>query len=201
MCTYATASGGVFSLDLVESRPGILVFSVDGKHAEEAFRGEGGGYRFQRTPPTEKRGRVHTSTITCVVLREPTPAELHLDERDLEWSTMRGSGAGGQKRNKTESCVIVKHLPTGLSVRCESERSQSQNKATALSILRARLLAQEQDRAAGRLRETRRSQAGSGMRGDKQRTIAIQRDEVIDHRTGKRMSAKNYLRGHLEDLQ
>ena len=131
---------------------------------------------------------------------EPTEAQLHIDEKHLEYKTCRGSGAGGQHRNKTESAVVLKHLPTGLTVRCESERSQLQNKSTALSVLRARLLTQLQDTATGKENSHRRQQVGSGMRGDKRRTIALQRDQVIDHVSGKETSAKKYLRGFLEEI-
>ena len=118
---------------------GILVLRVHGRGAEEAFQDEGGGHRWQRVPPNDKRGRVHTSTITVAVLPEPTAAELRLAPGDVQRVTCRGSGAGGQHRNVTESCVVVTHRPTGLTVRCESERSQHQNEETALALLRARL--------------------------------------------------------------
>ncbi len=198
--TTAIACGWGFSLDLIESRPGIAILAIEGKKAAEAFKNEPGGHRFQRVPATERHGRVHTSTVTVVVLREPTEVELRIEDKELEWKTCRGSGAGGQHRNVTDSAVIVKHLPTGVTVRCESERSQHQNKATALALLRARLLASKEAEASGAVREDRRKQHGSAMRGDKVRTIAIQRDDVIDHRTGKRISARDYLRGHLDLL-
>src|SRR5262245_48467305 len=110
-----------------------------GNGAEEAFRDEAGGHRWQRVPPNERRGRVHTSTVTVAVLPEPAAAELRIAPGDLDWSFCRGSGSGGQHRNKTESTAVVTHVPTGLTVRCESERSQHQNRATALALLRARL--------------------------------------------------------------
>lgn len=163
---------------------------------ERAFAAEPGGHRWQRVPPTEKRGRVHTSTITVAVLREPAESEVRLEERDLEWSTCRGSGAGGQHRNVTDSAVQVKHLPTGLLVRCESERSQHQNRATALALLRARLLAAEQAAADGERAEARRRQVGSGQRGDKVRTIRTQDGIVTDHQTGKKVPFREYVRGN-----
>ncbi len=143
---------------------------------------------------------MHTSTITVVVLREPAPTDLVLEDRDLSWSTCRGSGAGGQHRNKTESAVIVKHAPSGLSVRCESERSQHQNKATALGLLRARLLAAREGAEMAALRADRQEQAGCGARGDKRRTIQYQNDSVVDHITGKRLTIREYERGELERL-
>jgi len=161
---------------------------------------EPGGHRFQRVPPTEKRGRTHTSTITISVLREPRAAEVYLDPRDLDVRKCRGGGAGGQHRNTTDSAVQVTHRPTGTIVRVESERSQHQNKATALAILRARLAAAEQERLSTRRNARRRSQLGSGMRADKRRTVALQRGQVTDHVTGRRIQAKAYLRGDLAGL-
>jgi peptide chain release factor 1 len=165
-----------------------------------AFRHEYGGIRWQRVPPTEKRGRRHTSTITVAVLREPTALELSLDPSELEWATTRGSGAGGQHRNKTESAVRLLHRPSGLSVRCESERSQYQNRATALALLRARLLQSRQQAQHDQQAQARRRQVGSGMRGDKGRTVSEQNDRVTDHRTGRSTSVSRYRKGWLEDL-
>jgi peptide chain release factor 1 len=138
---------------------------------------------------------VHTSTITVAVLPEPSAAQVKLGEKDLDWETCRGSGPGGQKRNKTESAVVVRHLPTGLLVRCESERSQSQNKESALALLRARLFAAERERQASARAAERRQQVGSGERGDKRRTVAVQRDSVVDHPTGRRWTYRQYARG------
>lgn len=171
---------------------------VTGRGAREAFAQEAGGHRWQRVPPGEKRGRVHTSTVTVAVLPEPREVELRLDERDLEWRYCRGSGAGGQHRNKTETAVQLTHKPTGLLVRCETERSQLQNKASALALLRARLwerayCTQEQ----ARVRE-RRAQVGSGMRGDKRRTIRAQDGTVTDHLLGRCWPLREYLRGEWE---
>lgn len=114
---------------------------------------------------------------------------------DLQITTCRGSGAGGQHRNMTDSAVQVKHLPTGLMVRSESERSQGTNKASALALLRARLWQAERDRAAAGRAENRRRQVGSGMRGDKRRTIRCQDDQVVDHVTGRRWTLRAYLKG------
>lgn len=187
-------------MNVLEVRPGFLLFEVTGKDADRAFRHEAGGHRWQRVPPTEKRGRVHTSTVTVAVLAQPTERELVLRDEDLEYKTCRGSGAGGQHRNTTDSAVQLRHLPSGLYVRIESERSQLQNKNTALNVLRARLLdSQERDGHASR-NSSRKGQIGVGARGDKRRTIALQRDSVVDHVTGKSTSAKLYLRGFLEDL-
>ena len=169
---------------------------MTGRGAWETFKNEPGGHRWQRVPPNEKRGRVHTSTITVAVLPEPTEAQVVLRESELEFSTCRGSGAGGQHRNKTESAVILKHLPTGLMVRCENERSQAQNKETAKAVLRARIWEVTQLALDGKRAYERKRQVGSGMRGDKRRTIRTQDDVVNDHETGKQWRYKDYARGN-----
>jgi len=149
---------------MVEERPGFCVLRFSGKRAADTFRHEAGGHRWQRVPPTERRGRIHTSTITVAVLPEPAALEIQLDERDLEETMMRGSGAGGQHRNKTDSAVRLLHRPTGLAVRCESERDESQNRRVARAVLRARLWELEQARATGVRDAARRVQVGKGLR-------------------------------------
>jgi peptide chain release factor 1 len=168
---------------------------VSGKAADETFANESGGHRWQRIPPTEKRGRVQTSTITVAVLPIPTEAQVHIREDDLEWIPTRGSGAGGQARNKVETAIILKHEPSGLQVRCETERSLKQNKETALSLLRARLWASEHERVTSARAADRRAQVGSGMRGDKRRTVRVQDGQVNDHLTGRQWKYKEYSRG------
>lgn len=164
------------------------------------FKNEPGGHRWQRIPPTEKRGRVQTSTVTVAVLREPTPQELVIPDKDLEISTCRGSGAGGQAVNKTSFAVQIKHLPSGLQVRCESDRSQLRNKDIALSMLRAKLLQIREEADTASANSSRRGQIGCGARGDKRRTIAVQRGEVVDHITGKSCDMKRYLQGQVDLL-
>ena len=168
---------------------------VSGQSATDTFAHEAGGHRWQREPPTERRGRVHTSTVTVAVFPEPEPAQLNLREADLRWITRRGSGPGGQARNKLETAVELTHVPTGLVVRCQSERSQLQNKRSALAVLRARLHARTMTAAADAENAARRAQVGSGMRGDKRRTIRVQDGQVHDHVTGRRWRLADYLRG------
>ena len=151
-------------------------------------------------PPNEKRGRVHTSTVTVAVLQEPTKAQVRLDPKDLDIRTCRGSGAGGQHRNTTDSAVQITHTPTGVSVRCEGARSQHQNREEALRLIRFRLLEHEQENANNVRNRNRKAQLGSGMRGDKIRTIAVQRGQVSDHRTGRQIPVKQFMRGNLEGL-
>jgi peptide chain release factor 1 len=183
------------TLELVDERPGSLTFRVFGKGAVAAFQNEAGGMRWQRIPPNEKRGRVHTSTVTVAVLPEPTDVQIKLDEKDLDWKTCRASGAGGQKVNKTDSAVQLTYKPTGLMVRVETERSQHQNRATALVVLRARLWEAKRETEATARANDRKAQVGTGMRGDKRRTIRTQDGAVHDHLTGRRWNLKEYLRG------
>jgi peptide chain release factor 1 len=178
----------------------MIICVVSGDGAQHAFRNESGGHRWQRVPPNEKRGRVHTSTVTVAVLPVPSATEVRIDDRDLDWRTCRGSGAGGQHRNKTESAVQLTHLPTGLMVRCESERSQHQNRQTALDLLRSRLASARAEAASDARNGDRRAQIGCGARGDKRRTLALQRDQVHDHVTDRRMPAARYLKGEVDGL-
>lgn len=161
------------------------------------FAAEAGGHRWQRVPPNEKRGRVHSSTITIAALAEPREHELRIPPQDLEESFMRGSGAGGQHRNKTDSAVRLRHLPTGIEVRCEAERSQSRNRELAMSELRARVAAAARGSAAAERDVERRRQVGSGQRGDKRRTIRAQDDHVVDHVDGRTWRLRAYLRGEI----
>ena len=192
--------GGVFSALVLEETPGFVLLRVTGDKASLAFKHEAGGHRFQRVPPTEKRGRVHTSTVTVATLELPQESQVKLNERDLEWKATRGSGAGGQHRNKTDSAIQLKHLPSGIQVRVETERSQHQNLMTAKAVLAARLLEADVVASQGARNKLRKAQVGTGMRGDKIRTIAVQRDQVVDHKLGTRTSVTKYLKGDLTEL-
>ncbi len=167
-----------------------------GAKADLIFKDEGGSHRWQRPAPTDKRGRVHTSTITVAVLPEPTPTQVRINDKDLEFKACRGSGAGGQHRNTTDSAVQVTHKPSGLTVRCESERSQHQNRATAVALIRARLWEHENDKSNSQRSESRKNQVGMGERADKRRTVAVQRNSVVDHVTGKTWTLSEYTKGH-----
>lgn len=191
-------TGGVFSLSPIEISYGFVCFQVSGPQVEELFKHESGGHRFQRVSPTERNGRRHTSTITVAVLKEPEQTEFNIDERDLEISTTRGSGPGGQNRNKLETCVIVKY--NGLTVRCESERSQYQNKINAIALLKAKLFQRQQEELHSNQNKDRKNLIGSGMRGDKIRTIRVFDNQVKDHITGKAMTWEKYEKGFIELL-
>lgn len=168
---------------------------MSGRGAAELFATEAGGHRWQRIPPNERRGRVHSSTITIAVLPEPAERELVIRDEDLEEDFMRGSGAGGQNRNKRDTAVRLRHRPTGLEVRAEGERTQARNRDVALATLRARIAAAEQERVGGARAEDRRRQVGSGQRGDKRRTVRAQDDHVVDHFDGRAWRFRDYVRG------
>lgn len=184
MRTATSRNGGVFSIELIAQRPGLVQFAATGPTARLTFEHEGGGHRWQRVPPTEKRGRVQTSTVTVAVMDLDAVVGIALDPRDVDIATARGSGPGGQKRNTTESCVIATHRPTGTQVRIDNERSQHQNRALALKALAARLYAEARTEASALKNDDRRKQVGTGQRGDKVRTYRVQDNQVTDHSTG-----------------
>ncbi len=172
-----------------------------GKRAQACFADEAGGHRWQRIPPNEKRGRVHSSTVTVVVLTPLEEAKVAVAAEDLEEQFTRGSGAGGQHRNKTSTAVLLRHVPSGMQMRVDGGRSQDQNRQTARELLQARLQAQAQEAQTAGRNADRRQQAGSGMRGDKVRTVQVHNDSVIDHRRGTRTSFRVYVRGGIDTLR
>jgi len=150
-----------------------------------------------RIPPTEKRGRRQTSTITVAVLPVPSESVIDIPEKDLEWRFTRSSGKGGQNVNKVETVAVAIHKPTGMQVRCANERNQHQNRMLALMLLRAKLQESRDQAVSEKRNDMRSKQIGSGMRGDKIRTIRTQDNIVICERSGKTMPIKNYLKGNL----
>ena len=186
---YAERQGG-WKIDLIsENRTGIggfkeVVFAIQGKGAYSRLKYESGVHRVQRVPVTESSGRIHTSTVTVAVLPEVDDVEVKIDARDLEITTYGSSGPGGQHMQKNETAVRIIHVPTGMVVTCESERSLTQNKLRAMSVLRARLYEQEQGKQMSEIEEARRSQVGTGERSEKIRTYNFPQNRVTDHRIG-----------------
>lgn len=178
-----------------------IIFEVKGKGAYSRLKYESGVHRVQRVPATEASGRIHTSTATVAVLPEADEVDVDIDPDDLRIDIFHSGGAGGQNVNKVATAVRITHLPTGMVVTCQDERSQLKNRTKAMAVLRARLLDREQRKQREQITEERRSQVGTGERAEKIRTYNFPQDRVSDHRIGLTVhNLSGILEGRLDDL-
>jgi peptide chain release factor 1 len=187
-----------------EAAPGAykeIVALVSGQRVFSTLKYEGGVHRVQRVPSTEAQGRIHTSTATVAVLPEADDVEIHIDDKDLRFDIAASGGPGGQAVNTTNSAVQITHLPTGMIVKCQDERSQLKNKARALKVLKSRLLDIEIKRQSDEIRDERRSMVGAGERSEKIRTYNFPQNRVTDHRIGLTLhKLDRVIDGDLEEL-
>ncbi len=202
---YAAAKG--WKVEVLSSSPserdGLneITFVVKGEDAWQRLEHEGGPHRVQRVPVTESQGRIHTSSAAVAVLPEAEEVDVAIDPNDLKIDVYRSTGPGGQSVNTTDSAVRITHLPTGLVVAMQDEKSQIQNRAKAMIVLRSRLLKAEQDRQSAELSQQRRSQVGSGGRSEKIRTYNYKDNRVTDHRIKLTLhKLDRILMGDLDEL-
>jgi len=202
---YAEAHG--LSVSLLDSHPTPLggfkqlTFAVEGDSAYGILRYESGVHRVQRVPETESSGRIHTSTTSVVVLPEAEEIEVEIDPKDLRVDVFRSSGPGGQSVNTTDSAVRITHIPTGIVVTCQDEKSQHKNKAQAMRVLRARLFDLAQREKDAELAATRRTHIGAGDRSDKVRTYNFPQNRVTDHRINMSLyDLEGVMEGNLDGL-
>jgi peptide chain release factor 1 len=202
---YASTKGWPTDI-LTSNETGIggfkeIIFEIKGRSVYGKLKYESGVHRVQRVPVTESSGRIHTSTATVAVLPEAEEVDIAVDPNDLRIDTFRASGAGGQHVNKVDSAVRITHLPTGMVVTCQDERSQIKNRAKAMAVLRARLLDSERQRQFQEVSDARRLQVGTGDRSEKIRTYNYPQGRVSDHRIGLTLhNLESVLEGDLDDI-
>ncbi len=178
-----------------------ISFVIEGSGAWSRFKFEGGVHRVQRVPETETSGRIHTSTVTVAVLPEAEDVELEINPTELQIDTFRSSGAGGQHVNKTESAIRITHLPTGIVVECQDERSQYKNKDKAMKVLRSKLYELEMQKQSSAIAAERRSQVGTGDRSERIRTYNFPQGRVTDHRIGLTLyKIEAVMNGDLDEI-
>ena len=178
-----------------------VIAMIQGEDVFSRFKHERGVHRVQRVPTTESQGRIHTSTVTVAVMPEAEEVDIQIDPTELRIDVMRAGGPGGQSVNTTDSAVRITHLPSGLVVQCQDEKSQHKNKAKAMTVLRSRLLEAEEQRVASLRADQRRAQVGTGERSEKIRTYNFPQSRVTDHRAGVTLHKLDaVLEGDLDEL-
>ncbi|MGC6424049.1 MAG: peptide chain release factor 1 [Lentimonas sp.] len=203
-CRYAESKG--WRVEVMSTSPAEtggyreIIFNLSGDDAYKYLKFESGVHRVQRVPVTETQGRIHTSTATVAVLPEAEEVDIEINPQDLEISTMRASGAGGQHVNTTDSAVMMVHKPTGVTVYCADERSQIKNRAKALTVMRSRLLKAKEDEENAKYAAERKGQIGTGDRSERIRTYNYPQGRLTDHRIGMNLSLPGVIDGNLSDL-
>lgn len=178
-----------------------VTFSVSGEGVYSRLKFESGVHRVQRVPETESQGRVHTSTATVAVLPEVEDVEVNIDEKDLIIETCRSSGAGGQHINKTESCIRMVHIPTGIVVNCQDERSQIKNREKAMKVMKSRVFDYYNSKYQSEYAENRKNQVGTGDRSERIRTYNFPQGRVTDHRIGLTLyNLEDFMAGDLDEM-